>query len=587
MYTLLAPEKLGTDYTGIYWLVKFENGVGQAPNDFLRRALMREGAVDITPEDEAYQMRHRPLKSILLARWGAFGDNLIMSPVAKALRQKYPDAVIHVTGKQPQDTMWGNNPYIDGVISCRNQDFVLVASNYDEAYDLSGSIEQNPTADWKNAAEIACDWVQAHPTDGDYKPIFVPLPSELDEALHALQKLGVNVLEDNVVLVHGESTSLLRRLPPLTQVQVWKLLAERGYKVLVASRTDATQALQDTSEEIKNNIVSLHEVMQLDNPRIGFALLAYVDFVIATDSSYSHAAAALDVPSLLIYGPFDPVLRAKHYKHASILHRPLPCGPCQQLASKCVRYGVAIPPCMSQYSAEEIVDAAEEVMAGAIKRDVATQQFRPDQVRFCPVCQSDKYQLVTRKGQYFYVMCSECGTLFTHVVPNAYELDRAAKKFGPSLLHYEQFSDIMIQVADAHGLRRGGSLNAYAYSRYREENINYFLKSKHRVTTELGTGTRDMFGIYHGDLAARIEECYVMDTYLKAGGILVWYGPCADAGRRYGNSWKYLNGAISGFEDIVPSIKGAKMVAKRYGFDVKKIDRIDDDMIVVMQKRVD
>lgn len=70
---------------------------------------------------------------------------------------------------------------------------------------------------------------------------------------------------------------------------------------------------------------------------------------ISNDSGLAHCAAALEVPTLTIFGPTDPALSRPYGPSAKIVQTSVKCGPCYRPAGKfgCKEPG---PPCLAQIS---------------------------------------------------------------------------------------------------------------------------------------------------------------------------------------------------------------------------------------------
>jgi ADP-heptose:LPS heptosyltransferase len=51
---------------------------------------------------------------------------------------------------------------------------------------------------------------------------------------------------------------------------------------------------------------------------------------IGNDSGITHMAAALDIPTLAIFGPTDPVLWSPRGKNVVVVRKETECSPCPQ-----------------------------------------------------------------------------------------------------------------------------------------------------------------------------------------------------------------------------------------------------------------
>ncbi len=88
--------------------------------------------------------------------------------------------------------------------------------------------------------------------------------------------------------------------------------------------------------------------------RTAFAVLQYLDVLISNDSGLMHAAAALWTPVVAIFGSTDPFATGPFTPYASVLWRPLPCGPCLQRTCPEDHYR-----CLALISVEAVLEQAE------------------------------------------------------------------------------------------------------------------------------------------------------------------------------------------------------------------------------------
>ncbi len=64
--------------------------------------------------------------------------------------------------------------------------------------------------------------------------------------------------------------------------------------------------------------------------RQALGVLNHLKLLITNDSGLMHAAAALQVPLVALFGSTDPAATGPFTDRATVLHHPLPCGPCLQ-----------------------------------------------------------------------------------------------------------------------------------------------------------------------------------------------------------------------------------------------------------------
>jgi heptosyltransferase-2 len=86
--------------------------------------------------------------------------------------------------------------------------------------------------------------------------------------------------------------------------------------------------------------------------RQALGVLSRLKLLITNDSGLMHAAAALHVPLVALFGSTDPVATGPFTDRATVLHHPLPCSPC--LERTCDQ-GYA---CLTAISVAEAVAAA-------------------------------------------------------------------------------------------------------------------------------------------------------------------------------------------------------------------------------------
>ncbi|MHB1947553.1 MAG: lipopolysaccharide heptosyltransferase I [Gammaproteobacteria bacterium] len=169
--------------------------------------------------------------------------------------------------------------------------------------------------------------------------------SVADYGLNRQQFAPSQATDDYLVFLHG-TTWPTKHWPEDYWMQLAKISSQEGLNVKLLW---GNQAEQERAERIAATCerVEVLPRMQL----FGVAqLLAGAKAVVAMDTGLGHLAAALDVPTVSLYGPSNPVLTGAIGKSQKHLSAKYPCSPC--LSSECLYRQEAslnsvIPPCFS------------------------------------------------------------------------------------------------------------------------------------------------------------------------------------------------------------------------------------------------
>lgn len=91
--------------------------------------------------------------------------------------------------------------------------------------------------------------------------------------------------------------------------------------------------------------------------RQALAVLSQLRLLITNDSGLMHAAAALGVPLVALFGSTDPVATGPFTPKATVLRHPLPCSPCLQRTCE------QDYPCLTAIGVEAVKEAASRWLA--------------------------------------------------------------------------------------------------------------------------------------------------------------------------------------------------------------------------------
>jgi len=131
--------------------------------------------------------------------------------------------------------------------------------------------------------------------------------------------------EPFVLFLHG-TTWTTKHWPELYWRQLAELMGARGLQVRLPWGNPAELARAERIAEGLDNAVVL--------PKLNLAgvakVLAGAQACVAVDTGLGHLAAALDVPTLSLFGPTNPGLTGAYGKSQVHIASDFPCAPCLQ-----------------------------------------------------------------------------------------------------------------------------------------------------------------------------------------------------------------------------------------------------------------
>lgn len=139
-----------------------------------------------------------------------------------------------------------------------------------------------------------------------------------------------------------------------------RLLADHGYDVWIvggpAEKTIAAEIVQHAGPHVRD--------LTGTDLRNGIMAMAAASLVVSNDSGLMHVAAALDTPTIGIFGPTSPYHWAPLNGLAAVMKRPvnLPCQPCHRPVCTANAHH-----CMSDITATDVVTTAMDVMSRGLR----------------------------------------------------------------------------------------------------------------------------------------------------------------------------------------------------------------------------
>lgn len=364
-------------------------------------------------------MREQAPERILIVKLLAFGDVLMAAPLVSALRLYHPDAHITWMVERKYVQAIDANPCVDEVVvwegdywrdllpsrwkkwlnipqrwlglrwivqalkfrqQLRRRDFDILISMHPEQWRLlvpgSGAAVSIGVFESGHGLEKAYTFpheiggLPEHRTD----KYLVPLQS-LGHSLTVDKQMTLGYTADDLGFVRdylgrkgiGPNDALVAIAPVTTwETKCWpidryadlarRLISEFGCRVIWLGSDAERPAIAGAADTVPSSIVAAgdFEFRQMA------ALIALSRLVISSDSAPMHAAAALGIPYVGLFGPTTPGRYAPLLGRGTILVHEVPCGPCEKMV--CTNPLDTQMLCMKLITVQEVYQAATDLL---------------------------------------------------------------------------------------------------------------------------------------------------------------------------------------------------------------------------------
>jgi len=363
MFLLYAPrEKFGLIPPGMFLMtpeVKFWSNVAFCPKQYWRKMHIQNGCRDISPKYFRKMRENRKLQTITIFATGGIGDSMWCMPIARALKEKHPAAHIVIITEKKNAPVWKYVPYVVGTLENAYWNVTGVMSKSDEVYDFGGvatvnkqDMKQDPIEAIFRAAEIPL------PNDNSKcRPMLVVTIDEGKKAEKALKEKGINTRKDSIITIGTESSTSNRNWPMEYVKELTKALLAAGHKVIWLSREKENND-KFLDEETRNmGQVNLSGETDI---RTAMAIISLSDLFIGPNSGLMVIATSLNIPTVGLFGAFNPKLRSKFYDRFTAVWGRVSCSPCNEHWTEC-RYGHPAP-CMKKIMPSEVYKEAVRII---------------------------------------------------------------------------------------------------------------------------------------------------------------------------------------------------------------------------------
>jgi heptosyltransferase-2 len=174
--------------------------------------------------------------------------------------------------------------------------------------------------------------------------------------------LRVNGVRDGrplVALCPGSINSRAKRWPADRYAALAdQFIEEMETDVLLIGSQDELDVSLEVSRLMRNKPVMLTAKSDLAQ---AVSVLSLVDLLVTNDTGPAHIAAALGRPTLVIFGPTNPLTTRPFSSTAEIVRRPPDCAPCM------LRDCPIDHRCMTAISPHEVFERARDLLRGSLE----------------------------------------------------------------------------------------------------------------------------------------------------------------------------------------------------------------------------
>ncbi len=312
------------------------------------------------------------IDKILVIRVDGIGDLLNSTPAISLLRENYPSAEITVLARPFNAPVLIGNLDVDRILlfdpdgkdqglfakfqfyrELRREKYQLVVAMQTAMWShlvafLSGAPYRLGRYQKRFRSTLTHAWRGKYPKgethevdrnlqlvrlicngEGERKLTFRLLPNEIGIAKKRIAAWDIG---DDAFLIgiHPGGSSLDKRWPEKQYAELADRLAHHYNATILLLHGPGEEALTRNVQKAMKFPAITHAPETIR--RLG-ALLSCCDLVVCNDSGPMHLAAALDVPTVAIFGPTDHVAWHPLSENAAIVRRDMPCWPCS--AHKC------------------------------------------------------------------------------------------------------------------------------------------------------------------------------------------------------------------------------------------------------------
>jgi lipopolysaccharide heptosyltransferase II len=368
-------------------------------NDSLQQKLVIEGRKSVENKFNLAQMFDNNIKvyteactqqRILVVKFSAIGDVVLITPSLRAIREKFPGAYIAVLTKKTAAEILKNCPYIDEVIvhrsnglkgffatvrnlQCKNFDLLIdfqnnrksrlygwfsrIALRYGYANGKFSFLLNHRQKNRKDLGPVEHQFGILSLLGISFKDARLELWPSAQEKIWAKEFLRSAGLKENEKLV-----GMNLGASPRWQTKRWPLeyfaklvdaLADTGVKTIIFGSKEEDVLVNKLLPLAKARPIVASGKTDLNQLT---ALLAQCSVFLTSDSAPLHIAQAMHIPTVVFFGPTDPGRHVACSEQTVILSSDVACQPCYK--TKC-----ASLECLKKISVNDVLVSIKRLLS--------------------------------------------------------------------------------------------------------------------------------------------------------------------------------------------------------------------------------
>jgi len=363
MYILYAPPKIFNYLPAKTALlteeVLFTNNIAYCPKFYWKKFHMLQGCQDLTPRWMKKLRKKRILNRIVIIAKGGIGDSMWTMPVSRYLREQHPQAQIVVITENRNMPVWQGVPYANGCVPDEYWNYQNLIRIADEVYDFGGiatSLKKEMKID---PVEATFKHIELEPPKERKKlrPMLVVLREEGQAAQKLLNSKGIDITKDKIITIGIEASTPNRNYPITYTQTTTQNLINKGYKVVLLGEKKENEGIIIWSGNGTQQVLNLISKTSI---RESMAIIALSDVFIGPNSALMVIATALEIPTIGLFGAFNPRARAKFYDKFTGLWGQAKCAPCNEHWTECREGDPA--PCMKLILPSMVIKETEKLL---------------------------------------------------------------------------------------------------------------------------------------------------------------------------------------------------------------------------------